>query len=121
MLKIEIQGGKTNFLPGEKISGMAMWQVEKPPQEIEVRLFWYTSGKGTQDIGLVDTVRFTNPTQSNARAFKLELPVAPYSFSGSIISLIWALELVVEPSGETERMEVTVSPSGKEILLHESS
>jgi hypothetical protein len=45
------------------------------------------------------------------------LPLAPYSFSGKLISLIWGLELVLEPSQETARFEFTLSPTGEEIML----
>ena len=48
---------------------------------------------------------------------ELEEPEAPHSFSGALISLIWAVELLVEPGGLSERIEITVSPTGEEILL----
>ena len=116
-LRLETSGLKTAFRPGEEVSGMAMWQLDKPPKTIEIRLFWYTSGKGTQDVGVVDTVRFDQPPQSHATRFMTRMPAGPYSFSGRLVSVLWALELVVLPSGETERLDLTFSPTGNEILL----
>jgi hypothetical protein len=49
------------------------------------------------------------------------LPEGPYSFSGKLISLIWALELACSPGSETVRREITVSPTGHEIVLGEHS
>ena len=62
-----------------------------------MRLFWYTRGKGTEDVGLVDTVAFPNPQTTDQRTFRFALPEAPYSFSGKLISIIWAIELILEP------------------------
>ena len=45
------------------------------------------------------------------------LPPAPYSFSGKLISLIWAVEVVAEGIKEASRLEFTLSPDGREITL----
>ncbi len=116
-LKIETTENKTAFLPGDEISGIAVWQLDKSPEAIEIRLFWYTRGKGTQDIGIAETIRFDNPVLQGGQPFSIKAPNGPYSFSGKLISLIWALELIVLPSGETERLNITISPMGGEILL----
>ena len=88
----------------------------------EVRLFWYTRGKGTEDVELVDTVAFPNPQTTDQRTFRFALPEAPYSFSGKLISIIWAIELIVEPGRSVERREIVMSPSGREVVVaHESA
>ena len=46
------------------------------------------------------------------------MPESPYSFSGKLVSLLWALELVAEPSGDTERKDISITPTGTEISLH---
>ncbi len=115
-LKIALQENRTRFCPDETIAGVAAWMLEKEPQTVELRLFWFTRGKGTQDVQVVETVRFDQPKAEESRPFQLALPAAPYSFSGKLISLIWALELVVN-AGEAERLELTLSPTGQEIQL----
>ena len=116
-LKLETTDNRTSFMPGEEIKGIGVWQLNKNADAVEVRLFWYTRGKGTQDVGIADKVRFDNPTLQGGQPFSLKAPNGPYSFSGKLISLVWALELIVLPSGDTERLEITISPSGHEILL----
>jgi hypothetical protein len=119
-LRIGTRDNQTEFRPGDEVQGAAGWQLEQPAKAVEIRLFWYTRGKGTEDIGLVGTVRFEQPKQEEARPFQFQLPASPYSFSGKLISLIWALELVVEPGPHSARLELTVSSTGQEVRLHQA-
>jgi hypothetical protein len=116
-LRVELAGGRTACMPGEPLSGRVSWRVEDQPSSAELRLFWYTSGKGTQDVGVVETLSFAAPRPEDQRDFALPLPREPYSFSGKLISLIWALELIVEPGGHVERLEFVLSPTGQEAVL----
>lgn len=116
-LRIEPTDGRTAFTPGQPLSGQASWRVERAPASAELRLFWYTSGKGTQDVGVVDTVVFAAPRADDRRDFTLVLPPEPYSFSGKLISLSWALELIVEPGSHVERRELVLSPTGREVVI----
>jgi len=116
-MQVETRGGATTFVPGEVVEGTASWQLETPAQSVELRLFWYTQGKGDQDVGVVDTVAFSEPALLDRRSFRISLPAGPFSFSGKLISLIWALELVAEPGSQAGRLEITVSPTRREILL----
>jgi hypothetical protein len=120
-LGIDISGGRRGYKPGETIGGRVTWQVDEAPQSAELRLFWYTSGKGTQDVGNVDSVVFQTPQMSDDRTFSLTLPRQPYSFSGKLISLVWALELIVEPGSNVERQEFVMSASGSEVVLGEGA
>jgi len=117
-LKILLRDEQRNFRGGDTVEGVAGWRLEKPPTSVEARLFWFTRGKGTEDVGLVNQVRFDAPQQEEGRKFSFRLPTEPWSFSGQLVSLIWALELVAEPGGDTARVELIVSPTGQEILLH---
>jgi len=116
-LRIATQQQKTSFLPGEEVQGAVSWSLEKQPKSAEVRLFWYTEGKGTRDLAIVAQESFAQPKQNDERAFRFSLPEAPYSFSGKLISLIWAVELVIEPGDHAERVQIIVSPTGKEAVL----
>jgi len=115
-LRLELVGGRTTHRPGEPLSGRVTWRVERQPTAAELRLFWYTSGKGTEDVGVVETLSFAAPRPEDHRDFTLPLPREPYSFSGRLISLIWAIELIVEPGGHVERQEFVLSPTGKEVV-----
>jgi hypothetical protein len=116
-VKIQLGAGRTAFEPGEELTGTAAWKLDKPPQSVELRLFWFTRGQGEKDAGVVETVRFDHALREEARPFRFRLPDGPYSFSGKVISLIWALELVALPSKETGRQEITLAPGGKEVRL----
>lgn len=118
-LTLEASGGRTEYRPGEAIQGTAGWSLDKVPSAVEIRLFWYTEGRGTQDVLIVDRVRIEGPLANERRDFRFELPAEPYTFSGKLISLRWALEVVALPSDEAQRLEITVGPTGKEILLGE--
>lgn len=120
MLKIELTDGRRQRKPGEKIEVMAQWQLDEHADSVEARLVWSTQGKGTTDVQVVQQEQFDNPSLSENRRITFTLPESPYSFSGKLISLIWALELIAEPTGESDRFELTMSPSGEEIELHSS-
>ena len=119
-LRIDISEQR-GYKPGETIRGRVTWQVDKEPQSAELRLFWYTSGKGTQDVENVDSVTFPTPQMNDDRTFSLSLPRQPFSFSGKLISIVWALELIVEPGSNVERREFVMSASGREVVLGESA
>jgi hypothetical protein len=116
-LQIEMRDGVTAFHPGDEIEGTVRWRLDPPPQSLEVRLFWYTQGKGDQDVGVVATLPLAGPGIEDRRSFRFQLPVGPYSFSGKLISLLWAIEAVAEPGSASERCEITVSPTGQEVVL----
>lgn len=105
-----------NVKPNGRVKGSVTWQVEQMPKNMSVRLFWYTQGRGTEDLQVVDRVNLEPALQGQA-GFEFIVPEGPYSFSGKLISLIWAVEAVVLPGGECVRETITVSPSGNEILL----
>lgn len=117
-LGLALAGRRGALAPGERIEGTASWRLEAAPQRVEVRLFWFTRGKGTQDVGVVGTVGFESPSAGDEGHFSFVAPQEPHSFSGRLVTLVWALELVVEPGGLAERVELVIAPGGREILLH---
>jgi hypothetical protein len=116
-LRIELADGRTAYRAGEPLSGRVAWRVDDQPASAELRLFWYTSGKGTQDVGVANTMTFASPRMDDHRDFTFPLPRGPYSFSGTLISLIWAIELIVEPGEHVERQKIVLSATGEEVVL----
>ncbi|MBS0205745.1 MAG: hypothetical protein JSS49_22820 [Planctomycetes bacterium] len=108
---------RTAFEPGETISVLIDWSLQIQPDAIELRAVWNTAGKGTTDVGIEQTLRIDSPNLSDSRRVSFTLPAAPYSFSGTLISLVWALELVALPSGVSCRQEITIAPDSSEIEL----
>jgi hypothetical protein len=118
MIGIEVEDGRTACHPLERLEGTLSWSLASPAKAIEVRLIWHTSGKGDRDVAIVDRLRLANPPAAESRRpFRFQLPAGPWSFSGSLITLAWALEAVVLPSNESARLDLVVSPTGEEIRL----
>jgi hypothetical protein len=115
---VETNHGTTSFRPGDTVDGTVRWQLAAPPAKIELRLFWYTEGRGDQDVGVIETVPFENPGAVDQRSFRVRLPEGPYSFSGKLITLAWGLEAVAQPGDRTGRISITLSPTGEEIRLY---
>ena len=116
-LDINLRDNKTSYAPGEMVYGLVQWNVEGNPKRCDVSLLWYTAGKGTRDVDVIESIAIDNPGAYGSRDFAFTLPGGPYSFSGKLISLIWVIELTCAPDGQTARQEITVSPTGHEILL----
>jgi hypothetical protein len=115
--RLQLQDHRTAFTPGEMITGTASWQSAERPAKAEVCLIWSTRGKGTTDIGVVETFTFSDPQAHDTRPFQIKLPEAPYSFSGQLISLLWTLELNLDPGDQCAPLEITIAPGGTEVLL----
>jgi hypothetical protein len=116
-IRIATADGRTAFSPGESIAVQADWQLDESPQSVEVRLVWYTRGKGDTDVCIVDRQSIEMPQSTQSWQGSFPLPRAPYSFSGKLVSLIWAVEVVVEPSGDSHRLDLVVAPQGREVEL----
>jgi hypothetical protein len=116
-IRIETRDGSTAFLPGETVEGTVAWHFDQPARSVELRLLWYTEGRGDQDVAVVETVPLANPGADESRPFSVRLPAGPFSFSGKLISLAWALEAVALPGARAERLPIAVSPTRRKILL----
>lgn len=116
-LEIRTPHNQTAFEPGQAIDVELEWQLEARPEAIEARLIWYTQGKGTQDFQVVERITFDSAAQFDTRVWTVRLPDSPYSFSGKLISLIWALELIVLSTDESRRVDIVVAPRGTEVRL----
>ncbi|MCG8584063.1 MAG: hypothetical protein MI757_05065 [Pirellulales bacterium] len=118
MFVISTTSGRTAFEPGESVEVNVEWLFEQQPESVELRLVWYTRGKGDTDISVVERVPFEFPSTSEKRTVELQLPMAPYSFSGKLISLCWSIELVADDGDASERLDITMAPGAREVTLH---
>ena len=107
---------RTDRQPGETVELSAMWALGKLPRVLEARLFWFTRGKGTEDLEVVATQPAPTVSQAGEHTFRFTLPEGPWSFSGKLISLLWAVELVADD--QSARWEFTLAPGGREVRLH---
>ncbi|HMP79534.1 MAG TPA: hypothetical protein PKD54_08790 [Pirellulaceae bacterium] len=116
-LEIQSQDARTAFEPGEDIVLVAHWELDSTIDALEARLVWFTQGKGTQDIGLAWRHRWDRPPLVGHEAISVVLPEGPYTFSGSLISLSWRLELIMLPGDRGTHTQILIAPEGREVLL----
>ena len=114
-LAIAPTSGDTERRPGDTLELMATWSLAEPPEALEARLFWFTQGKGTQDVGVVETQPVDVPGAQGERRIRFKLPDAPYAFSGTLITLAWGVELIADDS--VARWEFVLAPDGREVRL----
>lgn len=115
MIEIHLDGGRTAFAPGDTIRGTLQWMGEAVPNAIELRLLWYTQGRGDRDVGVAQRVRIEAPPAVGSSPFEVTAPSGPYSCSGRLVSICWALEATVQPGDEVTRVELVVAPQGREV------
>jgi hypothetical protein len=96
------------YRPGDRVVG----RVEGVRAVGEVRLFWNTCGRGTDELGVVDV-----QSLSGEGHFKLTLPMAPYSVDGALVSIAWGIEWVDEQGEALDQREIIVSPTGQPVRL----
>ncbi len=119
---MRISTDENQFSPGSPIVGTIAWQdLSEACDRIEVRLIWYTTGKGDRDVATVDQKVISSPETDGMANFKFIAPDRPYSFSGKLISLTWAIEAVEFPKLLAEKKEIFVSADGAEVQLYRSS
>ena len=104
-------------MPGETIDGAVSWQLDAPPRQVFLRLFWRTKGNGVEDMEVVSEILFDDPRATETRLFTMMLPQSPYSFNGKLVSLIWALELGAEGKDAAFRKDMVIAPSAQPIDL----
>ena len=94
-VRLETADHRRRYRPGDVVDGLVAWENQDAPKTVEVRLFWRTSGKGTQDIGVTDTFVIKDAAPVGAELFSLRLPASPPSYSGTLVSILWAIEAIV--------------------------
>ncbi|MCP5542213.1 MAG: hypothetical protein H7A52_18880 [Akkermansiaceae bacterium] len=108
------------YVPGETLRGRVSWPSSgPPPEEVEVRLFYYTEGKGDRDIVVVDSLTIDRPSAPDSRDYAFRLPEdGPFSFSGKLVSLVWAVEAQRDDDGDSAKIDFVYSPTGQELDLY---
>ena len=118
---IQIRLDQKHFLPGDEISGAADWQQLESTESLDIRLIWYTAGKGDRDFKIVSFHTVENPANEGSEAFSFIAPDYPLSFSGKLISLVWAIEAIAFPSHAAETENIVIGPNRQEILIEDAS
>ena len=118
-ISIKLKDGKISYHPGEKILGELEWDLTQEVQDIAINIFWYSEGIGEQDSEIAETEIIKSPIKSDKQSFEMELPMAPYTYSGNITSLKWAIEATTLEDKVKDIKEFSMTPGNKEIVLPE--
>ncbi|MBI2425433.1 MAG: hypothetical protein HYV27_21585 [Candidatus Hydrogenedentes bacterium] len=117
MLYIRTGNDQTGFAPGDTVRGVYGWDCAQAPGRAMLTLLWRTEGRGTSDMGIVSGIEAQHPSAIYEAPFELTLPNGPYSFSGKLITLHWAIELLLDNGEDLHRLDVLVSPWETEVRL----
>ena len=116
-LTLRINQDPNTLVPGQVIDGVAGWRLDDAPKDALLRLFWFTEGKGTCDVGVVEELTLPHHLAELSGTFRFTIPAAPYSFCGQLITLKWAIELLVDKGDLVERLDLIVSPWVEQVSL----
>jgi hypothetical protein len=109
---------RRDLRPHETVTGRVTWQLEKEPRDLELRLCWFTRGRGTEESCAIDALPLGD-TLHGERSFSFCLPAEPWSTNGTLIQIAWALEVVAKKTGSLAVAEFVVAPQRLEIALRE--
>ncbi|MFM7115468.1 MAG: hypothetical protein ACKO0N_02430 [Planctomycetota bacterium] len=122
MIALKLDKPKLHYDIDEPIVGEVIWDgLTERCDLIELRLLWYTSGKGDRDLLVIARIAVMKPGVSGKQRFHFDPPGGPYSFSGALISLVWAIEAVTVPLSDSQIIEFTLAPSGNEVRIGATS
>lgn len=116
-LRLELP--RHEFQPGDEIEGVASWSADAAIDALTLRLGWHTEGRGDREAAVAEQSKIEDPPREGRQAFSFSAPESPYSFSGKLVSLVWEVSLQAYPGKEVVAEVVTISPTGREIALHE--
>lgn len=115
-VSITLRDMKKVYLPGETVEGVLSWNLIEQPKKVSVSLVWKTQGKGISDTEVAGSTDTGGPAMlAGTLPFSFVIPLEPYSFSGQLVSIIWAVEAKAHKMDFEDRVEIVVSPTGKEI------
>ncbi len=133
MIEIMFDKQPAEFQPGEMISGIINWNdLKKENWAFETRLLWHTdrrsdtSQKWQPLVGrqrartrkIIAHQQTVATSSKGSRPYMFPAPIGPFSFTGKLLTLRWVVE--VETADETYSEPLTLSLTGKEILLQKS-
>jgi hypothetical protein len=103
---IEIQLHQWQLPVGETLSGNITWTAdrEKLPKQAIASIGWRTEGRGSIDRATVQEIRFDahqfSLSSSTTLPFQFALPfMAPISYDGSLLRIIWELQVKFDLPG----------------------
>jgi hypothetical protein len=114
------------YPPRGELAGVFVIAGGPPPdtRSVEFSVLWRTSGKGTEDIGVVHYQAWkaddgTLAALPNPNTFVVKLPPTPWSYDGELVKIHWLARLRLRwgSAGGTRELvrdaEFTLAPPGR--------
>jgi hypothetical protein len=115
MITLAPVDGRTARRPGETFELEATWNIPTVAKQFEVSLFWETKGWGNPDLDEITMIDARTDKVQGTKRYQFTVPAGPWSFTGSLITLGWIVEMVADQ--ESARYEFTVGPTDAPIVL----
>jgi hypothetical protein len=123
---IRIELAIPRYTSGDELSGVFVIAGGPPAdtRSVELSVLWRTSGKGTEDIGVVHYQAWTPEDGTltalpNPNTFTARLPRTPWSYDGELVKIHWLarLRLRYGRPGDTQEVvrdaEFTLVPADR--------
>ena len=108
-IEVVLSGGDRDgdvrlYEPLDEIAGTVYVSTDAPliARHIWVRLIWFSEGRAdvdTDKIGEIDALdgeREIRPGETVRSDFRFQAPDSPWSFAGTYVSIVWAIEVSVD-------------------------
>jgi hypothetical protein len=108
MIDVAVQLKQKQYCPGDELEGN--FRVSKPPEKstIELSVLWRTEGKGSEDVGVILSHRWSSDQQplnfEQPHAFGVRLPRSPLSYDGELIKIRWLARVRVRWGRSEEKL-----------------
>lgn len=93
---IRLELAATAYRPGDELAGAFVIAGGPPPdtRSVEFSVLWHTSGRGTEDIGVISFQAWKADDETlaalpNPHTFAVRLPRTPWSYDGELIQVHW--------------------------------
>lgn len=94
--EVHVQVTGERFHPGDEVGGAFVLPGGPPAdcETVEFSVLWHTSGKGTEDLGVVHFESWsaadgTLERLPNPGTFAVVLPQTPWSYDGTLVKIHW--------------------------------
>ena len=105
------------YHPGEEIAGKVAWSDMAGTDRFEIRLIWYTTGRGDRDAQYVAAKTVGTSSNEGQSDFSFTAPHRPNSFSGKLIAIQWGIEVIAFPQREAAQALLAIEPTSGPIVL----
>ncbi len=105
------------FAPGEGVELIVEWENKLPSEHISLYLKWKTSGRGIKNTGITDCFEIKSSDVYGVQEIFMNMPLAPWSFSGELVSLTWVIEVSLAYSMVSEELPFVLGPDRTEVHL----